>query len=388
MEIFLIKLGQFRAKLLSRAAGASPRLTIMLRLVGFRLNAYMPKLPREIVRETLQDIPPAMVHGIRLKKSALGELIEAQEPPSLDFRGNIRPIRISRLRRNSMPPAERVRLISSIWPGDKYGFESEVDYLSDYQKAHYAFSPKKGGWDAMRHLEIMSGGCIPIIPGIGLTPDMSLFGYPKSFLSGVWNLVERASLPVPTQGQRDWLQSWGDRYLSSEAQARFLLSESQFNIGSQELVLLVDLSLASGPDYVSMGTLVGLHRALRSDQLLTLSVPEYLLNKNAGFYKSLYGRGFAYSGELADSGLQPRHFPSLEVLLEKAMLVISQNSVSLLVVSGIDYLDNNPELRLKYLTALTSLVPKTALIHGGDFILSSFEQERLSQLGMLFIREF
>jgi hypothetical protein len=142
------------------------------------------------------------------------------------------------------------------------------------------------------------------------------------------------------------------------------------------------------PDYVSMGNLVGLYRVLRQNQLRTLQLPRHLIESNKEYYKSLYGKGFGYSSELSGRGLQEADVTSLQILVEKAIKIISTETFGLLVVGGIEYMDSNPELRFEFLSLLTSLSPRSAVVYGGDFKLSAHEQERLSKISLLFIREF
>src|SRR5688572_9949738 len=52
---------------------------------------------------------------------------------------------------------------ASIIPGDlkTYIYTEESAYYKDYQRSYFAITCKKGGWDCMRHYEILANGCIP-----------------------------------------------------------------------------------------------------------------------------------------------------------------------------------------------------------------------------------
>src|SRR5579872_430226 len=52
---------------------------------------------------------------------------------------------------------------ASLIPGklDTYVYNSEETYYEDYQRSYFAITTKKGGWDCLRHYEILSQGCIP-----------------------------------------------------------------------------------------------------------------------------------------------------------------------------------------------------------------------------------
>lgn len=56
---------------------------------------------------------------------------------------------------------------------DTKEFNDEVAYYESYKEAFFAYSPKKAGWDCMRHYEIMANGCIPLISDYGNPPILT-----------------------------------------------------------------------------------------------------------------------------------------------------------------------------------------------------------------------
>lgn len=76
----------------------------------------------------------------------------------------------------------------SHWPKDSrqtHIYEQEADYYKDYQEAYFGLTCKKGGWDCMRHCEILANGCIPVFTDIELCPTDTLINLPKSLLSDI-----------------------------------------------------------------------------------------------------------------------------------------------------------------------------------------------------------
>jgi len=69
----------------------------------------------------------------------------------------------------------------TVIPGNMstYVFDDEKSYYEDYQKSYFALTHKKGGWDCMRHYEILLNGCIPYFPDIDLCPEMTMVNFPK-----------------------------------------------------------------------------------------------------------------------------------------------------------------------------------------------------------------
>lgn len=72
-----------------------------------------------------------------------------------------------------------------------YIYDNEEDYYKMYQNSKFALTSKKGGWDTLRHYEIMANGALPIFVDIDQCPEHTLWNFPKhlckevNFLSGL-----------------------------------------------------------------------------------------------------------------------------------------------------------------------------------------------------------
>lgn len=75
----------------------------------------------------------------------------------------------------------KYKMISSLYPGDKstYIYNTEEEYYDEYRKSIFAYTFKKGGWDCMRHYEILACGCIPYFTDIYECPNNILIFCPK-----------------------------------------------------------------------------------------------------------------------------------------------------------------------------------------------------------------
>ena len=82
------------------------------------------------------------------------------------------------------PIIKKDRVISFLIPGIKqtYRFENENQYYSHYSKSYFALSYKKGGWDCLRHYEIIASGTIPYFPDIENCPVNTMFSFPKTLI--------------------------------------------------------------------------------------------------------------------------------------------------------------------------------------------------------------
>ena len=83
------------------------------------------------------------------------------------------------------------RLLASLIPGDSktYIFQGkEKEYNEMYQKSRFAITKKKGGWDCLRHYEILMNGCIPLFENLDNCPKYTLTTYPKHLNDYAYNL--------------------------------------------------------------------------------------------------------------------------------------------------------------------------------------------------------
>jgi hypothetical protein len=85
------------------------------------------------------------------------------------------------------------RALSTVIPGDwsTYAYlprnehspqqmaQLERDYYVDMQRSFFGLTWKKGGWDCLRHLELLASGCLPLFTDIARAPRGVLSLYPK-----------------------------------------------------------------------------------------------------------------------------------------------------------------------------------------------------------------
>ncbi len=80
-------------------------------------------------------------------------------------------------------PAKTKR-VAHIVPGDltTYIFDRVEDYYHDYQTSVFGITSKKGGWDCLRHYEILMNGCIPYFINLKGCPRLTMNLLPKDLL--------------------------------------------------------------------------------------------------------------------------------------------------------------------------------------------------------------
>ncbi len=83
-------------------------------------------------------------------------------------------------------------LLASLIPGDMttYTFDKykENEYNIMYRDSRFAITKMKGGWDCLRHYEILMNGCIPLFEDLKDCPKYTLTTYPKEYNDAAYEL--------------------------------------------------------------------------------------------------------------------------------------------------------------------------------------------------------
>jgi len=103
---------------------------------------------------------------------------------------NMKPIGFSFPKEKITTVYNKTQDSATVVPGylNTYVFENENDYYLDYQKSYYGITHKKGGWDCMRHYEIIFNNCMPFFTDIEECPENTLTFLPKDLLIEAKNL--------------------------------------------------------------------------------------------------------------------------------------------------------------------------------------------------------
>ena len=116
---------------------------------------------------------------------------------------------------------------ATIIPGkrDTYIYTTEEDYYRGYQIAQYGITMKKGGWDCMRHYEILANSCIPYFPEINDCPSTTMVPFPKHLIVETNNLYKKnGALDREYEFYANCLLAYTKEFLTTEKLAQYVLS--------------------------------------------------------------------------------------------------------------------------------------------------------------------
>jgi hypothetical protein len=115
---------------------------------------------------------------------------------------------------------------ASIIPGDlsTYIYDNQSDYYADYQTSYYGVTFKKGGWDCLRHYEILMNGSIPYFPGLENCPEYTMTLFPKSLIYQNNQYLMANGLSENYNQEANELLEYTKKYLTTEYTAKLILN--------------------------------------------------------------------------------------------------------------------------------------------------------------------
>jgi hypothetical protein len=60
--------------------------------------------------------------------------------------------------------------------------QAEMTYLMGYRESFFGVTRRRGGWDCLRHIEILASGCAPFWPDLALMPNSTGSFYPRDLI--------------------------------------------------------------------------------------------------------------------------------------------------------------------------------------------------------------
>ena len=202
------------------------------------------------------------------------------------------------------------KIISDLIPGkiETYIYYKEQDYYDEYKKSIFAYTFKKGGWDCLRHYEILACGCIPYFPDINECPDNILFILPKDlikignelFLSykdkSINDLTENDKYILNEHIQK--LILYTKTYLTTRNLSNYIiktLNEKCYIFNIKKVLLI---SAHDWTEYLRCSILHGLKSVFGKDCHDYPKIKHLYKNEDIDYVNYCYGRGFSLSNLL------------------------------------------------------------------------------------------
>jgi len=158
---------------------------------------------------------------------------------------------------------KKTRVLAPYIPGTQYQFShtEEAEYYQMYRDSMFAMTQKKGGWDCLRHYEILANGCMPIFMGLEKCPVSTLVGFPKKLVLGAMDVL----VPWDEKGYEDYMGrvlAHVRSHVSCSALAGRFLRIMSDKIGGKVIRKVLMLCGDSGVNYSRELLWIGLKRVL------------------------------------------------------------------------------------------------------------------------------
>jgi hypothetical protein len=202
----------------------------------------------------------------------------------------------------------KTKIISDLIPGkiDTYIYINENDYYEEYKKSYFALTIKKGGWDCLRHYEIIANGCIPYFYDIENCPKNTLALFPKELIVKGNELCKQFELcginNLQSEDKDNYhrllseLMEYLKNNLTTKSIAKYILDKTNKTHSSNILYLSGDIN----PDYLRCLTLHGF-KELFGEKCHDYPKINHIYKDTNINYSNLYGKGITYTNLLSNN---------------------------------------------------------------------------------------
>jgi len=199
------------------------------------------------------------------------------------------------------------KILSNLIPGDltTYIYNNETDYYNEYRQSMFAITKKKGGWDCMRHYEIIANGCIPYFIDIEHCPENTMALLPKNLLlegNDLYNTLKNKNIDEINIDELNIYETlvkkfidYTKKYLTTKSIAEYILTKTN----NCNVTKILYLSGSTAPDYLRCLTLHGFKELLGNNCHDYPKIPHIYKSNNINI-ETLYGKGISYTNLLDD----------------------------------------------------------------------------------------
>lgn len=276
---------------------------------------------------------------------------------------------------------EKTKVFSDIVPGGKYLFGpgQQEQYYDEYKCSRFAVTTRKGGWDCLRHYEIIACGCIPIFTDLELCPTNTMYSFPKSLV------IESNRKLLPWKDEyEDIYKEYVEKLLAicrERCSVSARTSDFLRYFPGARRILMINGHM--GENYTRELLSIGLRRKLGTE---FVEYPRNDVLYSSTDLSTKYGYGFSYGGCIEDEEIDRS---SLE---EK----IKSHYFDVIILGKVGY-DDWSYQQFPNFNVVRSVYHHTelALLYGGDGMqtlhepLNNYTQHLYTHLplGMCFVRE-
>lgn len=204
----------------------------------------------------------------------------------------------------------KTKMVSDLYPGNKetYIYFTEQDYYDEYKKSMFAYTFKKGGWDCMRHYEILACGCIPYFPDIDECPDDILIFLPKELIKtgnelfhkykdkNIIDLEENDKILLKEHINK--LICFTKKYLTTSNLCNYVINTLKNRCYITNIKKILFISADPWTEYLRCSLLHGFKLRFGKDCHDYPKIRHLYKNEDIDYVNYCYGRGYSHSNLL------------------------------------------------------------------------------------------
>jgi hypothetical protein len=247
---------------------------------------------------------------------------------------------------------EKTQIQSFVVPNMKYSFgpgEQQL-YYNEYRRSRFAVTRKKGGWDCMRHYEILANGCIPIFENLEECPYFTMTTFPKDLvLKANRELLPWDDSYIPKYNEIvQQLLDHCRKYCSVSARTDFFLSQFP---GAKKILMI---SGNHHVNYLRETLAIGLRRKLGAN---FVDYPKLDVLYNTADLSNKIGFGYSYGGLL----------PDIPIDRSNTVRRLLQHEFDVIIYGKVGYAENGPRGNMDKIEVAPNYRPReVAFLYGGD----------------------
>ena len=268
-------------------------------------------------------------------------------------------------------------------------------YYDKYRKSKFGLTKKKGGWDCLRHYEILMNGCIPIFENLELCPKLTITTFPKEHILELNKEIDilKEDKEYYNQEVNKLLIHLGNNNSSNARYREFLKYNNIIKDNPNILMFSGDLGVNYLRDFFWIGA-----KTLNSENCIEYPLLNHLYDDfSIDSFKGMPGNGFTYGGSLSK---EYKRYLNQEEIIQS----IKDKKWDIIIYgkTGPDEGPSGSFPNLPFFKEVLESKISIAFLYGGDEqfkissdynILSSFEKRYVdhlrfhSQFGTCFVRE-
>jgi hypothetical protein len=272
---------------------------------------------------------------------------------------------------------EKEFCFSPLIPGKQstYIYQDQQSYYGMYQQSMFGFTFRKGGWDCLRHYEIIANKCFPYFIGLNDCPPSVMANFPKELVEQC--MSEFNSGELTKEGYVSYLDAvfeYGKQHLTCRSSAMYVLEKLGLIVSRRDVNKLPRLRVL----------MLNIGKLNYSRELLSIGLRQVLGEDFVDYPRNKYiysAEAFSFTNVVDDAGVNRSEIKKQ----------IKERVFDLVIFASLDLGRPLNAWTIPYLRLVRKYYgrDKVAFVFGGDRSITAANEQlsSLLEFGHCFVRE-